>query len=278
MNQIFSKELIFDRIKDSGFPFWALSLQTGFRNTVNIMTYFGSDFEDNDSDDTKIEKSIKRLENVLNTFPPESVFLIEIKNSRQANGSGIIGPLTFSVASSQPEPAPPSAQPTPPPAAQTMLSGFTFDEALKGIEDKLTAKFDNDMKAYKLEVEKQRQEELFKRRLAELEEREKELKELKRGYESGVAKTADVLFLAGKKLLGVVFPELANQLPAADTPPELGEPSAGKDEKMDVLNDFAEYLYKNFDKDSISKLFSNLKEVQKNGTQNQNVKSCGATE
>ena len=268
MNQIFTKELIFDRIKDSGYPFWALSLQTGFRNSVNIMQYYGSDFEENDSDETKIDKSIRRLDNVLNSFPPESVFSIEIKNGRQANGSGLIGPLTFSVSSSLQEPAAAQAQQTQQPQ---LLNGLTFDEALKGVEAKLSAKFDNDLKAYKLEVERQQQEEKFKKRLAELDEREKELKELKKGYESGVAKTADVLFLAGKKLLGVVFPDLAGQLPAAETK-TLGQPeTAQKDEKMDVLDDFAEYLYNNYDKNAIAKLYANLKQVNENGTQNQTV-------
>ena len=62
---LLTKEIIYDRIKDSGYPFWSLYLQQGFKNQSHIMTYTGNDFEDEDSDETKIQKSIARLDNIV---------------------------------------------------------------------------------------------------------------------------------------------------------------------------------------------------------------------
>ena len=93
--QIFTKDFIYERIKDSKFPFWSLGLVQGFKNTANVMQYYGSDFTDEDTDETKIEKSIATLANTISTFPAESVFVIELKNSKQANGSGIVLAFCF---------------------------------------------------------------------------------------------------------------------------------------------------------------------------------------
>ena len=93
--QTFSKNFVFERIKDSKYPFWSLYLNQGFQNRSNVQQFFGGNFEENDSDETKIEKSIKALQNTLSTFDDSAVFIIELKNAKTANGSGIIGPFQF---------------------------------------------------------------------------------------------------------------------------------------------------------------------------------------
>jgi hypothetical protein len=267
MYQTFSKELVYDRIKDSGFPFWCLGMVQGFKNTVNVMQYWGNDFEDEDSDETKIDKSIKRLDAVVSSgFPSDTVFVIEIKNSKTANQSGIIGPFYFQNALPRPtssEPQQPQMQVSP----QNGLTGYpNFDETLKGIEEKLSAKFNSDLAAYKLETEKKMQEDSFRQREEKLKEREAELKDLKKAYESGVAKVADVIVLAGKKIFAYFFPEMPG------FPPDGSQPNLGKlqepaqpvqDEKVAVIESFADYLYNNFDKDSIQKIQEDIINRQK---------------
>ena len=130
---ILQKELIFDRIKDSGYYFWTLFLQQGFKNTSHLMTYTGNDIEESDTHETNIEKSINRLKAIVDSFPPDAVFVIEIKNSKNANGSGIIGQLQFSNAQ-QAQIGANAQQQT------TMLNGIP-ESYLKGVEDRLQKEF-----------------------------------------------------------------------------------------------------------------------------------------
>ena len=44
--QIFTKEFIFERIKDSNAPLWSLGLVNGFKNVANVMQYNGIDFDE----------------------------------------------------------------------------------------------------------------------------------------------------------------------------------------------------------------------------------------
>lgn len=259
MNATFTKELIFDRIKDSGYPFWSLVLSQGFKNTANVMQYWGSDFEDTDSDETKIEKSIKRLDNVVMSFPPESLFIIEIKNGKNATGSGVLGPFQFYAVA-------PSAQ-TETKTLSGIPDGYVPQSMLKGLEENLQRQFDARFEALKTESERREREKDFQRRERELEERERELKDLEKGYKSDVAKATDVLLGAGKAIIKYLVPGLNEQTTAAAAP-ALGTVDEPQDEKSKAVDDLAEYLYKNFDVQSINKLYSNLIKTKGNGTSN----------
>lgn len=254
---ILTKEIIYDRIKDSGYPFWSLFLQQGFKNQSHIMTYTGNDFEENDSDETKIQKSISRLDNIVTSIP-NATYIIEIKNSKTANGNGVIGPFQFSNVVKEETPVQQS----------TALSGIQVsDSYLKGIEERLTNEFNLKLETFKAE-EKQKQylKELEKRE-EDLKAKEKELSELKKGYESSVAKTADILVLAGQKIAmhlipnlmpgGVENPEIqlsGNQQPESNE----SEEEQPTDEKADAVNELAEYLYKNYDTKRIRYFFEDI--------------------
>lgn len=252
---LLTKEIIYDRIKDSGYPFWSLFLQQGFKNQSHIMTYTGNDFEENDSDETKIQKSIARLDNIVASIP-NATYIIEIKNSKTANGNGIIGPFQFSNAVKEEQQ----------PAQQTTLSGIQVsDSYLKGIEERLTNEFNLKLETFKAE-EKQKQylKELEKRE-EDLKAKEKELAELKKGYESSVAKTADILVLAGQKIAMNLFPNL---MPGGENPEiqlsgnqaenNESEEEQQPDEKADAVNELAEYLYKNYDTQRIKYFFEDI--------------------
>lgn len=257
MNATFTKELIFDRIKDSGYPFWSLLLSQGFKNTANVMQYWGSDFEETDSDDTKIEKSIKRLDNVISSFPPDSLFIIEIKNGKNATGSGILGPFQFYAVA-----------PSAPTEKNNNLSGipdgYVPQSMLKGIEENMQRQFDAKFEAFKAETERRRKEEEFQRRERELDERERELKDLEKGYKSDVAKATDVLLGAGKAIIKYLVPGL-NDTAAEPSPALGGVDDEPQDEKEQAVDNLAEYLYKNFDTQAINKLLTNLKNIKHNG-------------
>lgn len=253
--QIFTKDFIYERIKDSKFPFWSLGLVQGFKNTANVMQYYGSDFTDEDTDETKIEKSIATLANTISTFPAESVFVIELKNSKQANGSGIVGPFQFSNSdkAAQAESAQPSTLGIVPP-------GYVPETALKGLEESLNRNFNAKIEAMQAEFDRKQREAEFARRERELDEREKELKEMKKEYDSSVAKATDVLFGVGKKIVASFFmPQGAaasQQLGAMQG--GQGAPSAEPDEKGDAVDDIAAFLYQNFTTDQIKDLKSKI--------------------
>lgn len=253
-NAVFTKELIFERIKDSGYPFWSLGLSTGFKNVSNVMQYYGNDFEETDTDETKIQKSITKLDNVVSSFPADSIFIIEIKNGKNANGSGIIGPFQFTA----------TKQESPRESLGGVPSGYVPESLLKGIEDKLKNQFETQLENFKLETERKEREREFERRAKELDEREERLKELEKGYNSDVAKSADVLLRAGKSILGYLFPDMNKELAATEQPSLHGVENSApeqheQDEKSIVIDSLAEYLYNNYTPEAITKLHDNLK-------------------
>lgn len=229
------------------------------------MQYYGNDFEENDTDETKTEKSINKLDAVLQSFPPNCFFQIEIKASKQANGSGIVGPFQFT--NSKEDPAPDTQL-----NGVVIPRGYIHESMLKGIEERIKNDFENRLEIYKIETEKDRQKEEFNRKMQELDEREKRLKELEKGYNSGVAKTADVLVEAGKKILTYFMQAVPTQ--AAQTQPAaLGQAPEPQDEKTQALDNLAEFLYNNYDVNTINNLYKSLKNATTTEKQNQHVTS-----
>lgn len=253
--QIFTKDFIYDRIKDSGFPCWSLSMQNGFRNFANVMSYYGIDWSDEDNDETKIEKSIARLEQTLSTFPPDTSFAIEIKSGRNATGSAILGPFYFSITGQKeqsPDGQPEAAQPQPS-TLGVVPPGYVPESTLKGLEESLNRNFNAKIEALQADFDRKQREAEFSRREKELDEREKELKELKKEYDSSVAKATDVLFGVGKKIFTSFFmpqgAQGAAQLGAMQTA-QTQQPEE-PDEKADAVDDVAAFLYQNFTIDEI---------------------------
>ena len=279
--QIFTKDFIFDRIEDSNAPYWNLALCQGFKNTVNVMNYNGVDFEDDDSDEAKIKKSKAQLEKTLSTFIPECVFLIELRGAMTSSRNGIFGPFQFSNSDkpAQPEPTAATAQPETPtataqPLGATIPPGYVPESALKGIQDALQSDFDKKFELYKQETEHQRKEEEFMRRCQLLDEREKDIKDKEKEYNSSVAKAADVLIEIGKKIgayflmpkgdgNGAMVAQMAQQ-------PQLGatQHRNDNDPKADAVDDFAAFLYDNFSADDIKTLKQNIINLSQNGDTN----------
>lgn len=269
MNALFTKEQIFERITDSGYPFWSLWLISGFQNKSHVMTYWGNDFNEIESDETKINKSIAKLETVINSCPPDSMFSIEIKNAKTANGIGILGPFQFSNNS--------TAQPQNNVATVAGLSGLPqiSESYLDGIKKQMQDTFDLKLEHFKNETYLREREQELKRREQELQERLKECAELKKGYDSGVARTADVLMLAGTRLIKVILPNLlpdsgamlggvagTMQQPQPQQPEP--EPEPEPDPKSDEVNEVAEFIYNNFTIQQIKDFKNKLKNAKSN--------------
>ena len=266
--QIFTKDFIFTRIKDSNAPYWNLSLCQGFKNIANVMNYNGIDFDDEDTEETKQEKSIQQLARTIDTFPPDSVFVIELRGAMTSNRSGIFGPFQFSNTDrpAQPETPPAAATPT----LGTIPQGYVPESMLKGLQDQLQSNFDAQIKALKEEQALQRREDDYNRRMEELAEAQKEVKEMKKSYDSTVAKGTDILlgalqrlgamFLAPKGAPAAMMAQMQQpQLGATQQQPQLGATQQPKpDPKMDAVDDLSEYIYNNFTTEQITQMKSNL--------------------
>lgn len=257
--QIFTKDFIFDRIKDSNAPYWYLSLCQGFKNVANVMNYNGVDFLDDDTDETRIEKSIEQLKRTISTFPEDSVFIIELRGALTASRNGVFGPFQF-VNSNNTQ----SKQTEEATQTQTILGvpqGYVPESALKGLEDSLTRNFNAKILEMQTEFDRKQRETEFARREKELDEREKELKEMKKEYDSSVAKATDVLFGVGKKIVSTFFvPPTADNSQLGTS--QMSHNETASDDKADAVDDFAAYLYNNFSLDDIN----NLKNKVQNGS------------
>ena len=273
--QLFTKDFIIKRIQDSGFPCWNLSITTGFRNNVNVQSYFGADWTDDDNEATKIEKSITRLENTLSTFPADTVFVIDIRAARNANGTSIIGPFQFTTAE-QPAPEQPQQQ-----TQQLGLipSGYVPESMLKGLEEQLTKNFEAKFDALKAEHQQQQREIEFNNRLERLQEREQEVKELEKAYKSDVAKGADVVVEIVKKI-GAYFlmPKGAAQDAQIISQQQLGamqQPQQPQqDPKETKVDEICTMLYNNY---SIEQLNDIQKQLQNGNMVEQAATTSSAT-
>lgn len=257
--QLFTKDFIIKRIQDSGFPCWNLSITTGFRNNVNVQSYFGADWNDDDNEATKIEKSITRLENTLSTFPADTVFVIDIRAARNANGTSIIGPFQFTTAE-QPAPEQPQQQT---PQLGLIPSGYVPESMLKGLEEQLTNNFQRQFDALKAEHQQQQREIEFNNRLERLEEREKEVKELEKSYKSDVAKGADVVVEIVKKI-GAYFLMPKGAAPDAQiiSQQQLGamqqQQPQQQDPKETKVDEICTLLYNNYSIEQLNELQKQL--------------------
>lgn len=270
--QPFTNQLIFDRIADSGYVFWTLYLQNGFKSQSHILSYYGVDFDPADTQETMIEKSIAKLDNVITSFPPDAVFSIELKNSKSANGTGIIGPFQFSNTTAADTPQNLSGAP--------VSNAYLTKETLDGITAQMEQKFKNQIEQLKAESLLRERENELKRKQDELAIKMQEVADLKKSYDSGVAKSADVLFQAGKRLIMAFVPALVpadgaavlsgTQQAAApvESTPEPAQESA-PDDKADAVDDLAAYIYDNYTINDIQQLKQRLKnEKSKTNIQN----------
>lgn len=240
-----TKDYIFRHIKETKFPLWSLYVVQNYKR-VPLMHYNGDDFSDGDDITVKIEKSLQRLSSVLSDFPAEAVLSIDLKNSKTANGSGILGPVEFYNVDkeiNQPQNFNGFSGFVNPPqgwVSESVLNGKLEElrvENTKQINDLL---FKQREKDFEEKVRRERQE------LAEL---RKELNDEKKKYESNTGAAAETLVFAVKKILAELFPGF---MPGTAKPQQLGEVAVSSqlteqqtDAKYKAVEKLANFLYDN---------------------------------
>ena len=256
-----TKDAIFQHLRQTGYPLWTLCVLQNYRR-LHIMSYNGDDFSDDEKPAAKIEKSLSRLQTILETFPPEMLFTIELKNSKTANGNGVIGPLEFvNNNGTMEEPAAIGAMPA---QLGTVPPGFVSEQYLNGKIEELKAE---NQKAINDLVFKYREEQFLdhmKRKEQELADLEKEMKDEKKKYESQVGKWADTLGTALQGIITKFVPALQQQ-PAALGSAEQSQPATEQqatDPKYKAVEQFANELYNHASESEINEIINAYRQKQ----------------
>lgn len=241
-----TRDYIINHIKATKFPLWSLSVIQNYKR-IPLMNYSGDDISEEDSTDQKIDKSISRLMAILSDFPKDAILAIELKSSKSANQSGIVGPIEFVNRNREEESEKPKEE------TQNPFFGFAAPPAGFVSEAYLNARLEavttenqrmiNDL------IFKQKEkdfEERKKRELKELEELRKELKDEKKKYDSNIGAASEALVFAGKKILGELFPGLGAQQPALEGTQEAtqeAKPTPEQSAKYQAVSRLATMLY-----------------------------------
>lgn len=258
-----TKDYILKHIRETKYPLWSLYVIQNYRR-VPIMHYNGDDFATEEKAEGKLEKSITRLQSILDDFPADAVLSIDLKKGTTANGSGILGPIEFVNKNKEDEDNTPqqnfSGLGMMPPA------GFVSEATLNGKLEELRA--ENTKQINEL-IFKQREKdfnEKIARERAELDELKRELKDEQKKYESNTGAAAETLVFAVKKILKELFPnlQLTNQQPQLSGAEMQAAPEPPLTGKAKAVSDLADFLFDSnkFSEDDILKIKDQLSRAE----------------
>lgn len=244
--QTLTLEQITKHIQRTGYPCWQLSIVRNF-NKMPVMNYYGEDFDENDSTEKKCQKSVQHLQSLVSDFPPETVFTIELKTNAKATLSTMLGPFNFAL-----DPASP-AQPQQPQNGfngfGAVPPGFVSEAYLNGKLAEVQAESKRELQEALFGMREREFNEKCQRREERLAEKERELKEEEKKYNTGTGQAADALYLAIRKIVmqfipGAQTPTSNGQTlgePTQTTPPPTEEIT--NTEKAAAVNKLANLLY-----------------------------------
>ncbi len=265
-----TKEIILNHIRRSNAYLWSLFLISNYKKT-HILSFKGDGITESDTAENKSEKSINRLLTILNDFPSDAIFAIELKSSNTANGNGIIGPLEFvNHTKEEQEELKGIAQIQ----QQVMPAGVVSEEFLNGKIAELKAENTKALGELMLNYERKEFNNEKARTLQKLQDKEKELEDAKKKYDSNTGAAAEALFLALKKFFNVFT---KNEMPTqALAAPEPQAPQSEEEKrKTDITEKVATFLYDNYSEQEIKDFYkhittvgNNAKEISKTNANN----------
>lgn len=251
-----TKDYIINHMRATLYPCWSLFVMQNYKR-VPIMHYNGDDFVPDDTQESKTEKGIARLNGALNAgIPDDALLSIELRSSKGANGSqGTLGPFEF--VNRDKDDGEPQAATTPATPASfgglgfaTPPAGWVSEEMLAGKLEILAEKNEQKINEILLKQKEKELKEWANRERAEIAELKKELKDEKKKYENNTGAAAETLVFAIKKLIVELFPGsgIAGALagsPATTTeePPLMNDAAAENSPKYRAVEGLASMLY-----------------------------------
>lgn len=231
----FTKDYVFKHIKTTKYPCWSLYIVQGYKRTP-LIHYNGDDFTDNETTDSKTEKSINRLAAVLDDMPADAVLSIDLKTSQKSPAAGYLGPVEFCNVTKDDAAAAIPTQPqslggfggfgTPPP-------GWVNEETLNSKLEALSVQNEKKINDMLFKQREREFEERVRRERAELEKLKTELNDEKKKYDSTTGQAADTLVFAVKKILAELFPNLPSN---TSTPPAALDGADGNVEEVNHVD------------------------------------------
>lgn len=97
-----TKDGILTIIKTDNVPYWILYVNRGI-DYVPAGSYNLENLNDNANDEEKQAKSSEALINKLGIFPANTKFSIELRKTKQANGTSKLGPFEFTINENTPQ-------------------------------------------------------------------------------------------------------------------------------------------------------------------------------
>ena len=257
-------EKIINHIKRTKFYCWTLFRLQNY-NRALVMNYYGDDCSDGAKEDEKFEKSANRLREIVDDWDKDTtLFIIELKNGKTANGNGILGPFQFKNVEIVEQ------QPTEQQGISGLSSlaappqGFVSEAYLDGKIAELKADSAKQLGELMLNYEKQKFNAEKENTLKRLQEREREIDDLKKKYDSNTGAAADALFMAIKKVIAP-FIGGAGAAEPQPTAAQLAAPQMSQEErqKTAATEQLANFLYTNCSTEQIKNIYNNLAQ-QKN--------------
>ena len=247
-----TKDYIINHIKETKYPVWYLYVIQNYKR-VPIQFYLGEDWSDNESTEGKVQKSVDRLLNALNSLPSDALLCIELKTNSKTNAASALGPFEFYNRDKTDETEAPAQLPQFPGliGLPTAPAGYVSEETLNGRLEALRVENERKLNDYMFKHREKEFEEKMQRERQELKELRKELNDEKKKYESNTGAAAETLVFALKKIIAEFFPGLKAQATAPSAAlqgvqqPETAAPNPEPDEKYKVIEELATKLYEN---------------------------------
>lgn len=248
-----TKDYIINHIKETKYPVWYLYVIQNYKR-VPIQFYLGEDWSDSESAEGKVQKSVDRLLNALNSLPSDALLCIELKTNAKTNAASALGPFEFYNRDKNEEPEAPAQLPQFPgliglPQAP---AGYVSEETLNGRLEALRVENERKLNDFMFKHREKEFEEKMQRERQELKELRKELNDEKKKYESNTGAAAETLVFAIKKIIAEFFPGLKAQAASPSAAalqgvqqPETAAPNPEPDDKYKLIEELATKLYEN---------------------------------
>lgn len=236
-------ENIANHIRRTGYPCWWLYVVKNF-NRVPIMNYYCDDCDEGDSVAQKCDKAIKHLQDVVSDgYPANTVFNIELKTNPKSNQSAALGPFAFTVKDTteqeqqQPQQGFNGFGAVPP--------GFVSEAYLNGKLAEVQAEGKKQLQEALFAMRERELKEKYDRIEEQLQQKEKELKDEEKKYNTGTGQAADALYLAIKKIVAELIPGIKPQpqQTLGDPQPQPAAEEIKDPEKAAAVNKLANLLY-----------------------------------
>lgn len=258
MKQI-GKNVILQQIAESKFPCWNLYDVSNYKKIL-LRSYNCEDIQEDADIEKKVAKSLRNLENVLAAFPDDARFAIEIKASKNANGSSFYGPIEFVNSENTTSDSSSlngfSAMPN---IGELQKYGLCTSGEMNAKLEAIEQKHAQQLAQMQLDLRKQMLEQEYKQKLAALNAEKSQMEKRLRESSDSINKVCEVINRCGPYILGQVFKIPIGQ-PLQGTAEQ--QPPQPPDARRDAIESLATNLFESsLTEDDIQKIKIGINDV-----------------